>query len=67
VLDPRDPPYRGIQAPIADIAALTGVVLDQLLPVDRLRTAVTGATPPPGSASGGWVELRSLQDVAFTG
>jgi endonuclease G len=57
--------FRTFQVPIADIAALTGVVLDQLVPVDRLPAAVTGAAPPPGAASDGWVQLRSLDDVAF--
>jgi endonuclease G len=58
--------FRTFQVPIADIAALTGVVLDQLVLVDRLQAEVTGAAPPPGSTSGSWVELGSLEDVTFT-
>jgi endonuclease G, mitochondrial len=52
--------------PIADIAALTGVRLDQLALVDRLGAPVTGVAPPPGQVSTGWKELGSLEDVVLT-
>jgi endonuclease G, mitochondrial len=38
-------PFRTFQVPIADIAALAGVALDQLVAVDLLQSAVTGAAP----------------------
>jgi endonuclease G len=57
-------PFRTFQVPIADIAPLTGVDLDQLAAVDRIRTAAAeGAAPAPGQAAGGWVPLNSLHDV----
>src|SRR4051794_22942780 len=49
-------PFRTFQVPIADIAALTGVVLDQLLAADLMQSADTGAAPEPGQPAGGWVE-----------
>jgi endonuclease G, mitochondrial len=55
-------PFRTFQVPIADIALLSGVVLDQLIAADLLQSAVTGAAPEPG---GGWIELRSLDDVVL--
>ena len=59
--------FRTFQVPIADIAALTGVVLDRLVLVDRLGAAVTGeAPPPPGRASTAWVQLQSLDDQVLT-
>jgi endonuclease G len=56
-------PYRTFQVPIADVAALGGVVLDQLAAVDRFPVPPTDVVPPPGQAAGGWVELRSMDDV----
>jgi endonuclease G len=56
-------PFRTFQVPVADIAALTGVALDQLVAVDLLPSEPTLAPTPPGGAGGGWVELRSLDDV----
>jgi endonuclease G len=57
-------PFRTFQVPIADIAPLTGVDLDQLAAVDRIRTAAAeGAVPAPGQAAGGWVPLNSLHEV----
>jgi endonuclease G, mitochondrial len=58
--------YRTFQVPIADIAALTGVRLDQLALVDRLGAPLTGVAPPPGQVSTGWKELGSLEDVVLT-
>ena len=59
-------PFRTFQVPIADIAALTGVDLDQLALVDRLGAPVTGVAPPPGQVSTGWKPLGSLEDVVLT-
>jgi len=59
-------PFRTFQVPIADIAALTGVVLDQLALVDRLGAPVTGVAPPPGQVSTGWKPLAALEDVVLT-
>jgi endonuclease G len=60
--------FRTFQVPIADIAVLAGVDLDQLVLVDRLGAPVTGETPPPpGQASSTWVELEALDDVVLTG
>ena len=60
--------FRTFQVPIADIAVLTGVDLDQLILVDRLGAPVTGETPPPpGRTSSTWVELGSLDDVVLAG
>jgi len=60
--------FRTFQVPIADIAVLAGIDLDQLILVDRLGAAATGETPPPpGGASSTWVELGSLDDVVLAG
>jgi endonuclease G len=56
-------PFRTFQVPIADIAALTGVVLDQLLAADLMQSALTGEAPEPEQPAGGWVELQSLDDI----
>ncbi|MCW2698959.1 MAG: non-specific endonuclease [Blastococcus sp.] len=55
--------FRTFQVPIADIASLTGVPLDQLAAVDLLPAQPSFAPPQAGQAAGGWVELRSLEDV----
>jgi endonuclease G len=56
--------FRTFQVPIADIAALAGVGLDQLALVDRLGSPATGEEPPPpGRTTSTWVELRSMEDV----
>jgi endonuclease G, mitochondrial len=52
-------PFRTFQVPIADIAALAGVALDQLVAVDLLQSAVTGAAPGEPTP---WIELQSLDD-----
>jgi endonuclease G, mitochondrial len=57
--------FRTFQVPIADIAALGGVVLDQLVAVDRMPAPPSDEVPAPGSAAGGWVQLRSLSDVVL--
>jgi endonuclease G, mitochondrial len=57
--------FRTFQVPIADIAALTGVVLDQLVAVDRMPVPPADVAPPPGQAAGGWVQLQSLDDIAL--
>ena len=67
-----DPPplgaFRTFQVPIADIAVLAGVDLDQLILVDRLNAPATGETPPaPGRTSSTWVELSSLDDLVLAG
>lgn len=60
--------FRTFQVPIADIAVLAGVDLDQLILVDRLGAPVTGETPPPpGRTSSTWKQLGSLDDVVLTG
>jgi len=60
--------FRTFQVPIADIAVLAGVDLDQLILVDRLGAPATGETPPaPGRTSSTWVELTSLDDVVLAG
>jgi len=58
-------PFRTFQVPIADIATLSGVVLDQLTAVDLLEAAVTGAAPEPGRPTAAWIELQSLDDVVL--
>jgi endonuclease G, mitochondrial len=55
-------PFRMFQVPIADIAALAGVALDQLVAVDLLQSAVTGAAPGEPTP---WIELQSLGDVVL--
>jgi len=60
--------FRTFQVPIADIAVLAGVDLDQLVLVDRLNAPATGETPPPpGGTSSTWVELGTLDDVVLAG
>jgi endonuclease G len=59
-------PFRTFQVPIADIATLSGVVLDQLTAVDLLEAAVTGAAPEPGRPTAAWIELQSLDDVVLS-
>jgi len=60
--------FRTFQVPIADIAVLAGIDLDQLILVDRLGAPATGETPPPpGGTSSTWVELGSLDDVVLAG
>jgi endonuclease G len=60
--------FRTFQVPIADIAVLAGVDLDQLILVDRLNAPATGETPPPpGRTSSTWVELSSMDDVVLAG
>src|SRR3954449_139761 len=60
--------FRTFQVPIADIAVLAGVDLDQLILVDRLNAPATGETPPPpGGTSSTWVELSSLDDLVLAG
>jgi endonuclease G, mitochondrial len=60
--------FRTFQVPIADIAVLAGLDLDQLVLVDRLGAPVTGETPPPpGRTSSTWKELGSLDDVELAG
>jgi endonuclease G len=58
-------PFRTFQVPVADIAALAGVVLDQLVLVDLMGAAATGEAPPPGRANTGWRQLSSLEDVVL--
>jgi endonuclease G, mitochondrial len=55
-------PFRMFPVPIADIAALAGVALDQLVAVDLLQSAVTGAAPGEPTP---WIELQSLDDVVL--
>jgi endonuclease G len=60
--------FRTFQVPIADIAVLAGVDLDQLILVDRLGAPATGETPPaPGRTSSTWVPLGSPDDVVLGG
>ena len=60
--------FRTFQVPIADIAVLAGLDLDQLALVDRLEAPVTGEVPPPpGRASSTWMELGSLDDMVLAG
>jgi endonuclease G len=60
--------FRTFQVPIADIAVLAGVDLDQLILVDRLNAPATGETPPPpGGTSSTWVQLESMDDVVLAG
>src|SRR4051794_35314831 len=60
--------FRTFQVPIADIAVLAGLDLDQLILVDRLNAPATGETPPPpGGTSSTWVQLGSLDDVVLQG
>jgi endonuclease G len=60
-------PFRTFQVPVADIAALAGVQLDQLVLADLMGAAATGETPPPGQVNTGWLQLSSLDDVILAG
>ncbi len=57
-------PFRTFQTPIRDIAALTGLNLDQLVGVDRLPIAATLGAARVGST---WRELvsRECLDLDF--
>jgi endonuclease G len=55
--------YRTFQVPIADIAMLAGLRLDQLVLADRLSTQPAEVPPAPGQPAGGWIELQTLDDV----
>jgi endonuclease G, mitochondrial len=55
--------YRTFQVPIADIAMLAGLHLDQLVLADRLSTVPAEVPPAPGRPAGGWIELQTLDDV----
>jgi endonuclease G, mitochondrial len=57
--------FRTFQVPIADIALLTGVRLDQLAAVDRLPAPPSAVPPSPGRISESWRPLRSLDDVTL--
>jgi endonuclease G, mitochondrial len=59
--------FRTFQVPVADLAAVAGVVLDQLVLADLMGAAATGEAPPPGRANTGWLQLSSLDDVILTG
>ena len=56
--------FRTFQAPIADVAALTGLDLDQLAAVDRLPALVGQAAGDP-DVPAGWVELADLAQVRW--
>lgn len=62
-------PFRTFQVPIAHIAELTGIGLDQLAMADVLKNAPAeaGGPPPAGEAAGSWVPLTSLEDVVLPG
>ncbi|MFJ5695966.1 DNA/RNA non-specific endonuclease [Arthrobacter sp. NPDC093125] len=53
-------PFRTFQAPIRDIAELTGLNLDQLIEVDRMPIAATLGRAKVGST---WRELGTLEDL----
>jgi len=53
-------PFRTFQAPIRDIAKLTGLDLDQLIEVDRMPIAATLGTAPVGST---WRKLTAVEDL----
>ena len=53
-------PFRTFQAPIRDIAELTGLDLDQLIAVDRMPIAATLAQRPVGST---WRKLAAPEDL----
>ena len=59
-------PFRTFQVPIADIAALTGVQVGRLAAADLLPTGPSLAPTPPGRSAGGWVQLRTLDDVVLS-
>lgn len=52
-------PFRTFQAPIADIAALTGLALDQLADVDRYIPEPAAAP----QATSRWRQLRTFSDI----
>lgn len=56
-------PFRTFQVPIADIAALAGLAMDQLTAADRLPAPPAAETPAPGRVAGGWVELGSTAGI----
>jgi endonuclease G len=58
-------PFRTFQVPIADLATVSGVPLDQLAAVDLLPAEPSLVPPLPGETAAGWVELSSLQDVVL--
>ncbi|KRE60506.1 hypothetical protein ASG92_21360 [Arthrobacter sp. Soil736] len=53
-------PFRTFQAPIRDIAELTGLDLDQLVEVDRMPIAATLGTARVGTT---WRKLGALEDL----
>jgi DNA/RNA endonuclease G (NUC1) len=53
-------PFRTFQAPIRDIAELTGLDLDQLAEVDRMPIAATLGAAPVGST---WRKLSAPEDL----
>jgi DNA/RNA endonuclease G (NUC1) len=53
-------PFRTFQAPIRDIAELTGLDLDQLIDVDRMPIAATLGAAPVGST---WRKLSAPEDL----
>lgn len=53
-------PFRTFQVPIRDIAALTGLNLDQLVPVDRMPIA---AELPSARVSSTWRQLLTFEDL----
>ena len=57
--------FRTFQVPIADIGALSGVLVDQLAAVDRMPVPPSDEAPAPGQAAGGWVQLRELSDITL--
>ncbi|RAX16765.1 DNA/RNA non-specific endonuclease [Pseudarthrobacter sp. AG30] len=62
VMDEAPPlgPFRTFQAPIRDIAALTGLTLGQLVAADRMPIA---AALPAARVTSTWRELRSPEDL----
>ena len=53
-------PFRTFQAPVRDIASLTGLDLEQLVAVDRMPIAATLGAAPVGST---WRELAAVEDL----
>ena len=53
-------PFRTFQVPIRDIAALTGLGLDQLVAVDRMPIA---SALPSARVTETWRELHSPEDL----
>ena len=56
--------FRTFQAPVADVAALTGLDLDQLAAVDRLPALVGQAAGDP-DVPAGWVRLTDVAQVRW--